>query len=144
MSSGVYNTFKDLQGVNWSAGADSDYKVMLVTSSYTPDPDHLHPNASGLAANEITGGSYARQNVGTRTKAVDNATDAGTHSAANPTFTALVAAQPRYAIVYQVVTGDTDHILVCWIDIGASLNITGDMMVKYNSGASSGILFQLS
>ncbi len=140
MSSLVYNTFKGKDGNNWTAGADSAYKVMLVTTSYTPNADHDF--VSDVVANEIAGGSYARQNVATRTKAIDDATDKATHSADNPTFTALAGpAAPRYAIVYRVVTVDADHQLVCCIDLGTGLAIVGDFMVKWNGGASSGILF---
>lgn len=143
MSSIVYNTFKGKDGNDWAAGADSAYKVMLVTASYTPNVDHAFPNATGLAANEITGGSYARQNVATRTKAVDNATDAVNHLADNPTFTALAGpAEPRYAIIYRVVASDADHQLVACIDLGTGLSVVGDFMVKWNSGATSGIVFK--
>lgn len=142
MSSGIYNTWKGKDGNDWASGADSAYKWMLVTGSYTPDPDHAHPNATGLASNEVTGGSYARQNVASRTKAEDDSTDTFTHSANNPTFTALSAAQPRYAVCYRVVTNDTDHQLVAWLDLGASLNITGDFLVKLNGTTTTGIVFK--
>lgn len=142
MASGVYNTWKTKDGNDWTAGADSAYKVLLVTSSYTPDADHDNPD-DGPAANEITGGSYARQNVATRTKAANDATNAGEHSAANAVFTGLSAAAPKYAIVYRAVTNDTDHQLVCWIDLG-TVSITGDLTVKWDGGASSGILFTLT
>lgn len=143
MASIVYNTWKGKDGNDWAAGADAAYKVMLVTSSYTPDPDHDFPNATGLVANEIAGGSYARQNVASRAKTKTNATDSYDHSASNPTFTALAGpAAPRYAIVYRVVTNDADHQLVACIDIGAGLSIVGDFMVKWNAGASSGLIFQ--
>lgn len=143
MASGVYNTFKGKDGNNWTAGADSAYKVLLVTGSYTPNADHDF--VDDVDANEITGGSYARQDVATRTKAIVDGSDAATHSADNPTFTALAGpAAPRYAIVYRVVTTDADHQLVCWIDLGAGLSIVGDFMVKWSGGASSGILFSAS
>lgn len=141
MASLVYNTWKGKDAHDWSAGANSDYKVMLVTTAYTPNADHDFP-ADGPAANEVAGGSYARQNVATRTKAIDDGTNSATHSADNPTFTALAGpAEPRYAIIYRVVATDADHQLVCCIDLGAGLSITGDLMVKWDGGATSGIVF---
>lgn len=142
MSSIVYNTFKGKDGNDFAAGLDSAYKVMLLTGTYTPDPDHLHPNATGLAANEITGGSYARQNLASRTRTVNNTTDKVEHAANNPTFSALAASSaPRWAIVYRVVTDDTDSQLVCCIDLGAGLSVSGDFTVKWSGTTTSGILF---
>lgn len=142
MSSLIYNTWKAKDANDWAAGADSAYKVMLVTNSYTPNPDHTTPSATGLASNEVTGGSYARQNAASRAKAVNNTTDQFEHSLNNTTFTALAGpAAPRYAVVYRVVTSDTDHQLVACIDLGTGLSITGDFIVKWNNGASSGIIF---
>lgn len=143
MSSIVYNTFKAKDGNDWATGADSAYKWLLVTGSYTPDPDHTFPNASGLASNEITGGSYARQNIASRTKTVDNTNDLFTHAANNPTFTALAGpAAPRYLIAYRVVTTDADHQLVCCLDLGAGVLVLGDFTVKLNGTVTSGTVFK--
>jgi hypothetical protein len=142
MASGVYNTWKTKDGNNWSGGVDADYKWMLVTSSYTPDPDHDNPD-DGPAANEIAGGTYARQNIATRTKSADDSVDKGLHSADNPTFTGLVAAAPKYLIGYRVVTNDTDHQLVCWIDLG-TVSVTGDLTCKLDGGALSGVAYELT
>ncbi len=145
MASGVYNQWKAKNGTNWTAGAASAYKVMLVTNSYTPNPDHTFPNATGLAANEVTGGSYARQDLPNRAATKDDSNDRFDHSADNVVFTALAGpAAPRYAIVYRAVTADTDHELVAWIDLGAGLSVTGDFTVKWNGGTSSGVVFRHS
>lgn len=144
MASILYNTFKGHDGNDWAAGADAAYKWMLCTASYTPDPDHENPD-DGPAANEIAGGSYARQNIASRTKAIDTANNKATHSANNPTFTGLTGpAQPRYLVGYRVVGSDADHQLVCCIDIGAGQSVTGDLMVKLNGGAASGVAFELT
>lgn len=143
MASGVYNTAKGKDGNAWTAGGSGAYRVMLVTNSYTPNADHDFPNATGLASNEIVGGSYARQDLPSRTLTINDSTDAAEHAANNVTFTGLSAAEPRYAIVYRAVTNDTDHQLYFWIDLGTGLNITGDLTVKWSGGASSGILASL-
>lgn len=143
MASIIYNTFKGKDANDWAAGVATAYKCMLVTATYVPDPDHLFPNATGLATNEVTGGSYARQNMANRVKAVNLTTDSYDHSADNVTFTALAGpAAPRYAIIYRTVTADTDHQLVACIDLGTGLSVVGDFMVKWNGGATSGIVFK--
>lgn len=144
MASIVYNGFKGKDGNDWAAGADSAYKWMLVTTAYTPNPDHDFP-ADGPAANEVSGGGYARQNIASRVKTLDDANDRYDHSANNPTFTGLSGpAAPRYLIGYRVVGSDADHQLVCCLDLGAGQSITGDFTAKLNGGASSGVAFRNS
>lgn len=143
MASIVYNTWKGKDGNDWAAGADAAYKVMLVTSSYVPNPDHDHPNASGLAANEIAGGTYARQNVANRTKTKNDTTNAYEHAADNVLFEGLTGpATPKYAIVLRVVNDDTDHQLVCCVDLGDGHSITGQFRVRWDDGETSGVVFE--
>lgn len=140
MASIVYNTFKGKDGNDWAAGAASAYKWMLVTSSYTPNPDHDF--VSDVVSNEVSGGSYARQNIAGRSKAVDDTNNKYTHSADNPTF-ALSSASPKYLIGYRAVTNDSDHQLVCCLDLGSpGTGITGDFIAKIDGGASSGVAFE--
>ncbi len=142
MAHTFYNGFKGKDGVDWAAGAAGDYKAMLVSSSYTPDPDHAAPNATGLAANEVTGGGYARQNVGGRTKAKVNATNSYDHSADNLLFT-NVTGDVRWLVIYKAVNNDTDHVLVVALDLGARTLSADNFAIKFTGGdASSGIVFQ--
>jgi len=137
----VYNGWKGKDGIDWAAGAAGDYKGMLVSSSYTPDPDHAAPNATGLAANEVTGGGYARQNVGGRTKTANNATNTYDHAADNLLFT-NVTGDVRWLVIYKVVTDDTDHKLVCALDLGTRTLAGDNFAIKFDGGATSGIVFQ--
>lgn len=140
MATIVYNTWKAKDGNDWAAGADSAYKCLLVTGAYTPDPDHNF--VADVVASEISGGSYARQNVGSRTKTKNATTDKYEHAAANPLFPGLVGpAQPGYCIVYRVVTSDADHQLVTALELPAGLAIVGNFMVEFGGGASSGVVF---
>jgi hypothetical protein len=142
MANLVWNTWKSKDGNSWTAGADSAYKCLLLTSGYTPDADHNFVADLTPGTYEITGGSYARQNVVTRTVNKNTSTDKYEHAANNPQFTALAGpAEPRYCAVYRVVATDADHQLVCLLDLGAGLSIVGDFMVKFNGGATSGIVF---
>lgn len=142
MASIIYNGWKSKDGNDWAAGADSAYKAMLVTGSYTPNPDHTTPNATGLASNEVTGGSYARQNVAGRARTKDDTNDRYDHSANNPTFAGLSSAAPRYVVIYRAVTDDSDHQLVCCIDLGEGLSVTGNLLVKWNETDTSGVVFR--
>ncbi len=137
----VYNGWKGKDGVDWAAGAAGDYKAMLVSSSYTPDPDHAAPNATGLASNERTGGGYARQNIANRSKTKNDATNTFDHAADNVLFS-NVSGEVRWLVIYRAVTGDADHQLVCAIDLG-SRTLSGDnFAIRWNGGATSGIIFQ--
>lgn len=136
MSSGIYNKAKGLEGVfDWDAGGDT-YRVLLVTSTYTPNPDHVFVSD---ITNELSGGSYARQDLGGRAISIDNVNDRVDHNATNVTFT--IAGSPKYAIVYKFITNDAASPLVCWIDLG-SVTLTGDLTVKWNGGALSGTVFR--
>ncbi len=141
MSSLIYTTWvsADGSGNGWNSGADSDFKVMLVKSGYTPDLSHLHPNATGLASNEVSGAGYARQNVASRTRTANGGLF--DYGANNPTFTAVSSSLVRYVVIYKVVTSDSDHVLVCCLDLGSGTTYLGDVVPLFNGGASSGTVY---
>lgn len=142
MASIVYNGFKGKDGIDWAAGADTAFKWMLVKATYTPNPDHQFP-ADGPAANEVTGGSYARQNIASRAKTKDDTNNRYDHSANNPTFLGLVGpAEPKWLVGYRVVGSDADHQLAVCIELPDDQSVTGDFIAKLNGGASSGVCFR--
>ncbi len=129
----------DGSGNGWNSGADSDFKAMLVKSGYTPSAADQHPNASGLASNEVTGAGYTRQNVASRTRTANgNLYDYGAN---NSYFTAVSSTLVRYVIIYKVVTSDSDHQLVCCLDLGSGTTYLGDISPPFNGGASSGTVY---
>lgn len=141
MSSLIYNSWvsADGSGNGWNSGADSDFKAMLVKSSYTPAATDLHPNATGLSSNEVSGAGYVRQNVGTRTRVANGSLY--DYGANNPMFTAVSSALVRYVVIYKVVTSDSDHVLVCCLDLGSGTTYLGDVTPLFNGGATSGTVY---
>lgn len=99
-------------------------KVMLCTSSYTPDQD-AHTFKSDIT-NEITGAGYTAGGVALASKTLTytgaankEVLDAADPSWASATFTA------RYAVVYKDTgTGSTSPVLG-YVDFGADQTVTG-------------------
>ena len=106
--------------VDW----DSDtIKVVLCTSSYTPNQD-THQYASSLT-NELSGGSYSRQTITSPTVAYDGSTNILKLSCANVTFSAITASAVRYAIFVDTQTGsDSTSPLICYMDFEADQTLT--------------------
>lgn len=133
----VYNRAKVQNGsLDW----DTDtFRVMLVTSSYTPNLDHDF--VADVVANEVAGGGYARQTLTGNAIVIDDANDRVDHDADNATWTGLTAAF-RYAVVFKLVTNDADSILVAYLDLGAQSVTAQDFTIKWNAGASAGTVYR--
>ena len=121
---------------NWSAGT---WRIMLVTSSYTPDPDHDFVN--DVVANEASGSGYARQDVVGRSVVINDASDRAEHNADNQTWASLTSTF-RYAIIYFSVTSDADHELQRCIDLGAQSLTAVPFTIQWDGGASSGTVYR--
>lgn len=91
--------------------------VSLHTSAYTPDQD-THDFFSDTS-NELSGGNYARQTLGTKSIAYDSATNTISYRAAATTFANLTGS-PRYAVIWVETAGasSTDPLLG-FVDLGA-------------------------
>ena len=98
-------------------------KVMLCTSSYTPNQD-TDEFVSTPAANEVSGytvyvaGGLA---LGTKTSAIV-ATHTLKLSAATTTWAASTIPNARYAIVYKDTGTQSTSPLICYIDFGANFS----------------------
>lgn len=110
---------------NKQVDIDSDViKVMLCSSSYTPDQD-THQYKSSVT-NEITGTGYTAggNTLGSVTISYNDATnkltvDAEDVSWPSSTFTA------RYAVIYDSSPGsDATRPLICYVDFGESITVT--------------------
>jgi hypothetical protein len=119
MASVIYNSFKrDI--MNGALDLDTDtIKVMLVTSSYTPDQD-AHTKRSDIT-NEVSGTGYTAAGASLANKAVtaDNTDNEGVFDADDLTWsTSTITA--RGAVLYKSRGGASSaDELLCYIDFGA-------------------------
>ena len=142
MASIVYNGWKAKNGLDWEDEGET-FKVMLVTGSYTPDPDDGVVDDVSPSENEIAGGSYARQTLAGRAITINTDDNKAEHRANSVLFEGLTGpAQPRYAIVYREENDDSDHELVACIDLGSGLSVTGMFRVRWDDGESGGVVFE--
>ena len=117
MADGIYNNgLDDLGGGQWASGT---YRALLLKSTgYTFDKDHVFVSAVTPGSNEISASGYSRQTLGTKVRTVDNTLDRVVYSCAAPTFGTIVAGQTVGAMVlYRFVTSDSDSVLVNYYDL---------------------------
>ncbi len=113
MASALYNRGKKIlsdASLAWTGAGD--FRVLLVTSSYTPNVDH---NTVSQITNELSGGGYARVALsGKSGPTQDDANDRVSFDASDATFVTLGAAAgtPAYAIVYKYNAADASAELV--------------------------------
>lgn len=134
MANVIYNSFKrDIQ--NGSIDLDTDdIKVMLVTSTYTPNID-THTKASDIT-NEVVGAGYTAGGVSLATKAVtaDNTNDLGKFDADDVTWaTSTITA--RGAVIYKSRGGASSaDELVAYLDfVSDKISTAGDFNLIFNA-----------
>lgn len=128
MSSVVYNTGKSPANADLTNGT---FKVMLLTSSYTPDVDHA--TVSAIVANEATGTGYVRKTLASPTLTVDNTNDRVDLGGANMTWTGLTSTF-RYAVLFKFITNDAASIPVAYFDLGAQSLTAQDFSINWTGG----------
>jgi hypothetical protein len=115
-------------------------KVMLVTSGYTPDPDHDF--ASSPAANELSGTGYAsgfagagRKTLASKAFAEDDANNRAEFDAADLSWTGIDAGTAAAMVIYKHLTSDAASVLIAYIDTGGFPKTTngGDLNVTWNA-----------
>lgn len=137
MADVIYNSFKkDI--ANGSIDLDTDtIKVMLVTSTYTPDQD-AHTKRSDVT-NEVTGTGYTAggATLASATVTQDNTNNRGVFDAADVTWSASTITA-RGAVLYKSTGVAANDNLIAYIDFGADKTSTsGDFTIQWNA---SGIL----
>lgn len=141
MASGVYNRGKyNLSNGVADFGADT-ILVALVTSSYTPSEAH---NVVADLTNELSGGSYARGTLATKTVTENDSTNRIEFKADAQVFALLGAAAgtPKYAILIDDTLANDP--LICWIDLGSAPTPDGtDYTIYWNGAAGNQIVFYL-
>jgi len=116
MAAALYNRGKYKLGDGSTAWASADIRCLLVTSSYTFDADH---NTVSQLTNELSGGSYARVALSSKTITEDDTLDRVTYDAADTTFASLGAAAgtPARAILYKYNASDASAELISCHDL---------------------------
>lgn len=122
-------------GLTWSSDT---VRVMLLTSSYTPNID-TQAFVADIVANEVAGGGYARQSLAGKAVTTDTTNDRAGASATNPTFTSLTATF-RYAVLFRLVTNDADSWLIAYEDLGAQSVTAADFTIDFDGATSSDVL----
>jgi hypothetical protein len=137
MASGWYNSgARQVADRTIDPVADT-IKVMLVTSSYTPDPDHV---TVSQVTNELSGTGYAGGFAGAGRKTLAGkawSTDT-TNNRVNWTFnqvtwSAINAGAPKYAIVIKEITNDAGSQLIGYLDLGTQSTNGGDFSITPDS-----------
>jgi hypothetical protein len=146
MASGWYTSgLRDLLDRTIDYSADT-LKLILVTSSYTPDPDHDFAN--DVSANELSGTGYTagfagagRKTIASKAFETDTTNNRVELTFGAVTWTAINAGTARYAILIKEITNDAASRLLCYLDLGASGVVTngGDLTVTPN--ATTGALY---
>jgi hypothetical protein len=93
-------------------------KAVLCTSSYTPNQD-THQYASSLTG-ELSGGSYTRQTLASKTTTYDTSTNTHKLDCADITWTAITAADFQYMVYVDTQTGsDSTSPLIAYVNFGS-------------------------
>lgn len=119
--------------------SDTIRVLALKGTGYTFDPDHDFVTDLTPGSNEVSGGSYARQDLGTKAVNVDDTNDRAEFTAAATTFSAVPAqggSNVTALVVFKFVTNDTDSPLIAYIDTGTGFPLTpngSDITVTWNA-----------
>lgn len=108
--------------LNWTTDT---IKVALVTSSYTPNQDTDNfANLAGFTANELSGGGYARQTLGTKTLTFDAASNTVRFKAADTVFGAAFTGTFRYAVVLKDTGTASTSPLIAYVNFGSDQSVS--------------------
>lgn len=137
MASFLYNKAKAeiLRGnIPW---VSSTLKMMLVTASYSPNPDHDF--VSSASGNELSGTGYiagfggsGRHTLTGKTVTEDDSNDRAVADADDVTWLAINAGTAAAGIIIKEVTSDADSILVAYMDIADVATNGGDLSLQFN------------
>jgi hypothetical protein len=123
VSAKVYTLFQKSLA-NKEVDLDSDtLKVMLCTSTYTPNQD-THQYKSSIT-NEVTGTGYTATGATLGSVTVTNSGHVVTLDAADTSWTTSTITA-RYAVVYDSTpASDATRPLICYVDFGADVVSSG-------------------
>jgi hypothetical protein len=141
MASGWYNSgLRDVADRTIDLAADT-IKLILVTSAYTPDPDHDF--ASDLT-NELSGTGYTggfagagRKTIASKAFSTDTANNRVEFTFGATTWTAINAGSPKYAILVKEITNDAATRLIAYLDLGTVTTNGGDLTITPDATAGA-------
>lgn len=128
------NYYEELGSGNIDYTTDS-FKLMLMTTSYTPDVDNdaFRSDLTGEASGSgYTAGGEALTSV---TITQDNTNDRANVDAADLTFSSISVSNVDGAVLYKDTGTAATDILVCYIDFseGAQTINSGDFVITFDS-----------
>jgi len=133
MENRVYNSFKK-KIQDGSIDLDTDtIKIMLVTSSYSPDID-AHDFVDDVT-NEVSGTGYTAGGATLANKAVtqDNTNNKGVFDADDPSWSSSTITA-RGAVIYKSTGTPSTSPVICYIDFGGDkVSTAGTFAVVFDS-----------
>lgn len=127
----LVNLVTRAQNIDWDTNT---IRVMLTTSSYTPNQDTHVDLADGARTNEVSGTGYTADGeaLGTKTNATSLnvlTLDAADTQWTTATFTA------RRAVIFDDASGvDATSPLISWVDFGQDESVTaGTFTIQWNA-----------
>ncbi len=149
MANTVFNGFKEglMNGDQDLSAANDAYRVILLTDSYTPDPDDTHIEdlyTTAITEVEATGQGYDTGTTFNYTSGTakglqnmvvdkDNTGDRGTWDADDITW-ASSTITARYGLIYKVMGDATTDQLCVLIDFGSDKSSSaGDFTIQWNT-----------
>jgi hypothetical protein len=133
MASGWYNSgARDVADRTIDLVADT-LKLILVTSSYTPDPDH---DFAADLTNELSGTGYTggfngsgRKTLAGKAFSTDTTNNRVLFTFSGVLWTAINAGNPKYGIIVKEITNDAATRLVGYLDLGTVVTNGGDLTI---------------
>lgn len=138
-TTGVYNKFK-AQSLGALNLATDDIRVLLVSSSYTFNPDH---NFVSDITNELSGTGYVRKTLTSESLTEDDTNDRSIFDADDLVYPAINAGSIDAAIVYKEAGTDATRELICCLDVTPKVATNGGD-INLNWAATIGILRAVS
>lgn len=133
MADVIYNAFKK-NIMNGGIDLDTNtIKVMLVTSSYTPDQDTHEDRAD--VTNEVSGTGYSAGGATLANTAVtqDNTDNEGVFDADDVTWSSS-SITARGAVLYKSTGTASTDLLICYLDFGSDkTSSSGNFTIQWNA-----------
>lgn len=129
MSSFVYNVAKEalLEGTLDVLNDTIRCLALTAASDENKDDDTVSAVLARAGTTEVTGGSYSRQTLGSKTATADDTDDEGVFDAGDITFSGVPVGQDIVALLlYKFTTDDTGSVPIAFLDDLTGLPLTAD------------------